>query len=106
LWSDQFSLGRSILELWEELPSKVDAAIFMIGQDTTGRAEQYPRQDVVFELGLFHGKLGRQRTIILASAGVHLPTDILGTIYLRYEPDPLEMVTRQLRREFKNMGLL
>lgn len=105
LWSEQFQVGRSILEVWEELPSKVDAAIFIIGSDTTTHAS-HPRANVLFELGLFHGRLGRKRTIILASGGIDLPTDVLGTIYLRYEPGRLEIVAEQLRREFKNMGLL
>jgi hypothetical protein len=106
LWSDQFKVGRNILELWEDLPSKVDAAIFFFGSNLANGVVKYPRENVVFELGLFHGKLGRQKTIILASGAVNLPTDILGTIYLRYEPERPRVVTEQLRREFKNMGLL
>src|SRR5216683_2760313 len=78
LGSDQIEVGQSTLELWEDLPSKVDVAIFIIGTaeiEANGGRKFIPRQNLMFELGLFHAKLGRQRTIILASGAGELPTD-------------------------------
>jgi len=39
-----------------------------------------PRENVIFELGLFMGKLGRDRTFILqqSGSGVKIPTDLSG----------------------------
>ena len=44
------------------------------------------RDNVTFELGLFMGRLGRKRTILLESRGehVHLPSDLLGLTTLTY----------------------
>jgi len=95
--------------LWEDLPSKVDVAIFIIGTaeiEANGGRKFIPRQNLMFELGLFHAKLGRQRTIILASGAGELPTDIMGTVYIRFSPDRLPIAILQLEREFMKMGLL
>ena len=44
------------------------------------------RDNVTFELGLFMGRLGRKRTILLESRDehVHLPSDLVGLTTLRY----------------------
>ena len=47
-----------------------------------------PRDNVVFEAGLFGGALGMRRTFILHAKGAKLPTDLLGMTAVRY-PDAL-----------------
>lgn len=44
--------------------------------------EARARQNVVFELGYFMGKLGRARTALVTDAGVNLPSDLSGIIYI------------------------
>ena len=39
------------------------------------------RQNVVFELGYFVGRLGRSRVAVLLDAGVEEPTDLKGVVY-------------------------
>jgi predicted nucleotide-binding protein len=107
LWSKQFETGKTVLESLSESASCVNAAIFILtGDDSTDTLMNAPKANVVLELGVFLGSLGRQRTFILTSGAVRLPSDILGTIYLRFDPDRLDSVAEQLRREFRTMGLL
>jgi predicted nucleotide-binding protein len=40
------------------------------------------RQNVVFEMGYFIGKLGRNKVALLYENGVELPSDINGLVYL------------------------
>jgi hypothetical protein len=55
--------------------------------DTTasrGETEPSPRDNVVLEFGLFAGVHGRERTYLLATGPLRLPTDVLGLTRLRY----------------------
>jgi hypothetical protein len=56
--------------------------------DVESRSEkaQAPRDNVVFELGLFMGALGPERTYMVLPAGVDLklPSDLAGITYLPY----------------------
>lgn len=89
-----FGLSRYPLEeLLSEL-EKSDFAIFVFTPDdlTKIRQKQFRtvRDNVIFELGLFVGRLGRDRTFIVQPSGsdnLHLPTDLLGLMSAPYNPD-------------------
>ena len=91
-WTTTFNPGRSTLDRLVELSLEVDFAAFVFAQDdwTTTDAlpsgEASPRDNVVFEAGLFGGALGMRRTFILHANGAKLPTDLLGLTTVRYEP--------------------
>jgi len=95
-WTSVFNPGVSTLDRLVELTQEVDFAAFVFAQDdwtsnpsdegATGQAS--PRDNVVFEAGLFGGALGMRRTFILHAKGAKLPTDLLGLTAVRY-PDAL-----------------
>src|SRR5262245_5890633 len=87
-WMTSFNPGVTTLERLLELTREVDFAAFVFAQDdwttktpdaepapTPGQAS--PRDNVVFEAGLFGGVLGMRRTFILHATGSKLPTDLL-----------------------------
>jgi hypothetical protein len=67
-----------------------------------GIRELRARQNVVFELGFFYGKLGRTKTIALTSGGVSHPSDISGIVYIDMGDGAWEL---QLARELRAAGL-
>ena len=75
-WTTTFNPGRSTLDRLVELSQEVDFAAFVFAQDdwTTTDASQSgeasPRDNVVFEAGLFGGALGIRRTFILHASGL------------------------------------
>ena len=94
-WMTSFNPGTSTLERLLELTREVDFAAFVFAQDdwTTsspsassqpGPGQASPRDNVVFEAGLFGGVLGMRRTFILHASGAKLPTDLLGLTSVRY----------------------
>jgi hypothetical protein len=101
-WTTTFNPGTSTLERLVELTGQVDFAAFVFAQDdwtTAAGAEApgqaSPRDNVVFEAGLFGGVLGMRRTFILHANGAKLPSDLLGLTCVRYPGDagPAEMRT-------------
>jgi 8-oxo-dGTP pyrophosphatase MutT (NUDIX family) len=86
-----FRLSRSYLgELIEEC-KRVDFAILIFSADdtTTSRDQQTssPRDNTVFEAGLFIGALGPERVFAVTQRGgtVKLPTDLAGIATAQYE---------------------
>jgi len=69
-----------------------DFAILVLTPDdkATSRKTEVdaPRDNCVFELGLFMGVLGRSRTFIVKPRGadIKIPSDVLGIIPLEYKP--------------------
>ena len=73
----------------------------------TGSGQDSPRDNVVFEAGLFGGVLGMRRTFILHASGSKLPSDLLGLTSIRYgEATAAEMrvVDQKLRKAIENEG--
>jgi hypothetical protein len=113
-WTTTFNPGRSTLDRLVELSQEVDFAVFVFAQDdwiTTDSAESgqaSPRDNVVFEAGLFGGSLGIRRTFILHANGSKLPSDLLGLTAVRYDPatGPAEVraINRKLRKAIETEG--
>jgi len=68
----------------------VDFAVVVATPDdvTSSRGQTTPsaRDNIVLEFGLFTGALGRNRTYLLATGELKLPTDVLGLTRLPYRP--------------------
>jgi Predicted nucleotide-binding protein containing TIR-like domain len=88
-----FALGLTTVEALEEALARCSFAAFIAtGDDKTisrGRAKISPRDNIVFEFGLFAGRLTRERTYLLLPAGVSslsLPSDLLGVTVAFFTP--------------------
>lgn len=99
LWfEDSFIPSRTIVEDLERIArSEVDAAVLVLTPDDVrdrGRgAKPVPRDNVLFELGMFMGSLGRHKTFGLkcGHCEMDVPTDLLGVTWLDYHhPHELE----------------
>src|SRR6187549_2204414 len=95
-WTTSFNPGTTALERLLELAHEVDFAAFVFARDdwttnsppaspSTASGQASPRDNVVFEAGLFGGALGMRRTFILHATGAKLPTDLLGLTCVRYD---------------------
>lgn len=85
-WWDAFPPGSFTLERLIELTRHVDAAIFVAtGDDTTWyrrKETTRPRDNVIFEFGLFMAVLGRQCSLLMCEEGVGIPSDLGGLTYI------------------------
>lgn len=117
-WTTSFNPGTTTLERLLELTQQVDFAAFVFAQDdwtSTAPAtpnpdamQASPRDNVVFEAGLFGGVLGMRRTFILHARGAKLPTDLLGLTCIRYgdatTPSEVRAINEKLRKAIENEG--
>ena len=99
LWfKGSFTPSRTIMEDLERIArSEVDVAVLVLTPDDVrdrGRGlHPVPRDNVLFELGLFMGSLGRHKTFGLkcGHCAMDVPSDLLGVTWLDYEhPHELE----------------
>jgi predicted nucleotide-binding protein len=80
--------GRTIIEKFSDY-SDVHFAIVLLTADDLGKEknsseelEPRARQNVIFELGYFIGKLSRSRVCALYEEGVDIPSDYQGVIFI------------------------
>jgi hypothetical protein len=96
-----------------------DFAVFVFGPDDVvtlrGKAINAARDNVVFEFGLFVGRLGVERCLIVTprlETPLHFPTDLIGLTTLSFNPDrsdgrviaALGPAANQLRRQMRRLG--
>jgi predicted nucleotide-binding protein len=84
---EQANEGRTILEKFETHAAEAAFAVVLLTADDAGGArgaspKPRGRQNVIFELGFFFGKLGRRRVAVLLADGVEQPSDISGLVYI------------------------
>lgn len=117
-WTTSFNPGTTTLERLLELTREVDFAAFVFARDDwtassprpsepRGSGQDSPRDNVVFEAGLFGGVLGMRRTFIVHAAGSKLPSDLLGLTCVRYgevTAAEMKMINQKLRTAMENEG--
>ena len=104
---EQPNQGQTIIEKFEQ-HAQVGFAVALLTPDDVGslqdaRDELKPRarQNVVFELGYFLGRLGRERVCALIKGNVEPPSDYDGVVYISLDDGGWKM---DLIRELKNAG--
>jgi hypothetical protein len=117
-WTTSFNPGTTTLERLLELAHEVDFAAFAFARDDwttnstsaspTESGQASPRDNVVFEAGLFGGTLGMRRTFILHANGSKLPSDLLGLTCVRYgeatSAAEMRVVNQKLRNAIESEG--
>lgn len=87
IWDEYMvSLGETALDILIGAVENFDFAIFIFSNDdiinSRGRVFQGPRDNVIFELGLFMSKLGKNRVYIInAKEQLKIPSDLEGITF-------------------------
>lgn len=119
IWSDGvFKVTNYTLQSLEDQIDKSDFAIAIAHPDdkVESRNAQWPqpRDNVIFELGLFMGRLGRARAILMEPRDekVKLPSDMAGVTTVPYRFDPhgdtdaaIAPACNKLRKHILELGL-
>lgn len=85
----QYNAGKTVIEKFEDNADVHFAVVLLTGDDIGGKGPDElrprPRQNVIFELGFFMGRLKRDRVCAIRSGEVELPSDIGGMVWLSLE---------------------
>ena len=118
-WTASFNPGTTTLGRLLELTREVDFAAFVFARDdwtsvatanveATAPGQASPRDNVVFEAGLFGGVLGMRRTFILHANGAKLPSDLLGLTCIRYDEAmgaaEMKAINQKIRKAIESQG--
>lgn len=118
-WTTSFNPGTTTLERLLELAHEVDFAAFVFARDDwtstnvaasppSEAGQASPRDNVVFEAGLFGGALGMRRCFILHANGAKLPSDLLGFTCIRYgdaaSAAEMRAINQKLRAAIESSG--
>jgi hypothetical protein len=104
LWkSNVFEVSATFIESLEKALSEVEFAVLVVTPDDLRvkreETSKIPRDNIVFELGLFMGRLGRQRAFVVCDPKyMQLPTDLMGLSLAEYDSkrsdgDPVKAVS-------------
>ncbi len=107
--NEQPNQGRTVIEKFEACAGEVGFAIVLMTPDDVGGiaagdiSSARARQNVIFELGYFSGKLGRGKVCLLRKGAVEIPSDLFGVVYT--ELDDAGAWREALVRELLAAGL-
>jgi predicted nucleotide-binding protein with TIR-like domain len=94
IWNQNiFAPSIGTLESLEDNLTSFDFAAFVLAPDDIvkfrGDQTSVARDNVIFETGLFMGKLGRRKVFLVRARGtdLRLPTDLAGIAVLQYNPN-------------------
>ena len=107
-WTNSFLVADTNIVALESAIERADFAVLVLTADDTvvSRTKQAraPRDNVLFELGLFMGRLGRQHCYFVheKNAPQELPSDLIGVIPAEYElPAGIDPKTREGREAMR-----
>ena len=98
---EQPNAGKTIIEKFESNAKKINFAVILLSaddmaasvreleglrdQDVKSKLALRARENVVFEMGYFAGKLNRSNVFFLLQEGVSKPGDLDGIVYTAYD---------------------
>lgn len=107
-------LGKTLIEKFEREAEAVELVFVLLTPDDKAAAVADPdtekrraRQNVIFELGFFLGKLGREsgKILLLHKGPTEIPSDIAGIEYIDIT-NGIESAGETIRRELSGLGVL
>jgi CRP/FNR family transcriptional regulator, cyclic AMP receptor protein len=101
-----FTPGLTNIEALEEELERADFAVLLLSSDDHVLSRwifsHAPRDNLILELGLFVGAIGRRRAIMVQPAGskLKIPTDLLGVIPIKYAGTDMNFDAVELQNSF------
>jgi predicted nucleotide-binding protein len=94
--------GESIVPILEKMLNQATFSVVVLtAEDETADGSRRARQNVVHEAGLFQGRLGFQKAILLVQEGLEEFSNVSGLQYIPFSDDRIEQSFYELQRVLK-----
>ncbi|MET0244838.1 MAG: TIR domain-containing protein [Flavitalea sp.] len=105
---DETDNGRTIIEKFEHYGRLCGFAFIIVTPDdwVENKKQKYfqARPNVLFELGWFSGRYGRDKVRVLVQKGTPLPSDLNGLVTIEFN-DKVEEAYRKIREDLQTAGI-
>lgn len=100
-------VGDSIVPILKKMLDESGFAVLVLtAEDQTESGAKRARQNVVHEAGLFQGRLGFKKAILLVQGGIEDFSNIAGLQHIPFSGDHIEQTFYDLQRVLKREGLI
>lgn len=106
-YESESRVGEAIVTLLEKILDQASFAILVLtAEDETSEGLRRARQNVVHEAGLFQGRLGFRRAILIRQEGLEDFTNVAGLQYIGFTGDRIEDSFYEIQRVLKREGIV
>jgi len=107
IFEDESRTSETIINILSQfLDESSFAILIMTAEDETADGKVRARQNVIHEAGLFQGRLGFDKVVILKQDSIEEFSNIAGLQYIPFAGDKIEQTFYELQRKLKKTGLL
>ena len=108
IYESESRAGDSIIPILEGMLYQATFAVLILtAEDETGAAgSKRARQNVIHEAGLFQGRLGFKKAILLRQDGLEDFSNVAGLQYVGFTGDRIDQTFYELQRVLKREGLI
>ncbi|HSS22144.1 MAG TPA: nucleotide-binding protein [Pyrinomonadaceae bacterium] len=106
-YESESHVGESIIPILEAMLDRATFAIVVLtAEDETSAGTKRARQNVIHEAGLFQGRLGFRRAVVIRQEGLEDFTNVAGLQYIGFSGDRIEDTFYELQRVLRREGVL
>jgi predicted nucleotide-binding protein len=105
---EQPSKNQTIIEKFERNSDVAFAIVLLtpddvaVAKNNSEKIKDRARQNVIFEMGYFIGRLGRGNVCAITKGDIEIPSDYSGIIYIPFDGNSWKL---ELVKELKEVGL-
>jgi predicted nucleotide-binding protein len=106
-YESESRVGEQIVSILEQMLGQATFAVLILtAEDETAEGARRARQNVIHEAGLFQGKLGFRRAVVLRQEGAEDFSNIAGLQYISFSGNGIDQTFHQLRKVLEKEGLI
>lgn len=106
-YESESRVGDSIVPILERMLDEASFAVLILtAEDETAEGARRARQNVIHEAGLFQGRVGFRKAVLLKQEGLEEFSNVAGLQYVSFQGDRIEQTFYELQRVLKREGLL